>query len=226
MAQLALGAVGAVVGSAVGLPGVGFALGSALGGVLFPGDGPPDQVREGPRIHDSKVQNSAHGVMKSVVYGTVRIAGNVVWASEIEEVVNESTQSVGGKGGGDAKVTTRNYIYYRSFAVAICEGEIIKVSRVWANGKIVYDEDETNTLATDEGITFKQAFDQVVQSGGATSVSFYTGTESQSADSVMESVEGAGQVPAYRGMAYAVFERLELTEYGNTLPAIMFEVQV
>ncbi len=69
MARLALGVAGGVIGASLGVPGLGFALGSFLGGVLFPGDGPPDQVREGQRIQDSKIQNSAYGVMKQILYG-------------------------------------------------------------------------------------------------------------------------------------------------------------
>jgi hypothetical protein len=101
MAQLALAGAGAVLGSAVGMPYLGFALGSMLGGVLFPQDGPPDQIQEGPRLHDLKVQSSAHGAMLPLVYGTVRIAGNVIWAADLEEqVVTQTTSASGGKGGG------------------------------------------------------------------------------------------------------------------------------
>jgi hypothetical protein len=96
MAQLALAGAGAVIGSAVGMPYLGFALGSMLGGVLFPQDGPPDQIQEGPRLHDLKVQSSAHGAMLPLVYGTVRIAGNVIWAADLEEqVVTETTSASG-----------------------------------------------------------------------------------------------------------------------------------
>lgn len=224
MARLALGVVGGAIGASVGLPGLGFALGSMLGGVLFPEDGPPDQVREGQRIQDSKIQNSAYGVMKPIVYGTMRTSGNIIWAGEIVEVVNESSQSVGGKGGGGSKISTRNYIYYRSFAIAICQGEISSIRRVWANGKVLYDFDTVTTQAAADGITFKEELDKFSMAGGALSFSVYYGSETQNPDPIIEAVEGAGNVPAYRGMAYVVFEHLELTDYGNTLPSISFEV--
>jgi hypothetical protein len=141
MAQLALAGAGAVLGSAVGMPYLGFALGSMLGGVLFPQDGPPDQIQEGPRLHDLKVQSSAHGAMLPLVYGTVRIAGNVIWAADLEEqVVTESTSASGGKGGGGSVTsTTRSYLYCASFAVGLCAGPIASVARVWANGTLVHD---------------------------------------------------------------------------------------
>lgn len=224
MARLAVGVAGGIIGSAVGLPGVGFALGNMLGGVLFPGDGPPDQVREGQRIQDSKIQNSAYGVAKPVIYGTIRVSGNIIWAGELVEVVNETSESVGGKGGGSSKITNRNYLYYRSFAIAICQGEISSIRKVWANGKVVYDFDTVTSQAAADGITFKEELDKFAMAGGAASFSVYYGTETQAPDSIIEGIEGAGNTPAYRGLAYVVFEQLELTEYGNTIPSITFEV--
>jgi hypothetical protein len=203
MAQLALAGAGAVLGSAVGMPYLGFALGSMLGGVLFPQDGPPDQIQEGPRLHDLKVQSSAHGAMLPLVYGTVRIAGNVIWAADLEEqVVTESTSASGGKGGGGSVTsTTRSYIYFASFAVGLCAGAIQSVDRVWANGKLVHDN--TSSL-----------LDMAV----------YLGDETQAPDDRIESLLGVGFVPAYRGMAYAVINRLNLSEYGNQIPNLHFEV--
>jgi hypothetical protein len=43
---------------------------------------------------------------------------------------------------------------------------------------------------------------------------------------VIEALEGAGNVPAYRGVAYVVFDDLPLADYGNALPNIEFEVIV
>jgi hypothetical protein len=203
MAQLALAGAGAVLGSAVGMPYLGFALGSMLGGVLFPQDGPPDQIQEGPRLHDLKVQSSAHGAMLPLVYGTVRIAGNVIWAADLEEqVVTETNSASGGKGGGGSVTsTTRSYLYFASFAVGLCVGTIQSVDRVWANGKLVHDN--TSSL-----------LDMAV----------YLGNETQAPDDRIESALGVGFVPAYRGMAYAVINRLNLSEYGNQIPNLHFEV--
>jgi hypothetical protein len=203
MAQLALAGAGAVLGSAVGMPYLGFALGSMLGGVLFPQDGPPDQIQEGPRLHDLKVQSSAHGAMLPLVYGTVRIAGNVIWAADLEEqVVTETNSASGGKGGGGSVTsTTRSYLYFASFAVGLCVGTIQSVDRVWANGKLVHDN--TSSL-----------LDMAV----------YLGDETQVPDDRIESALGVGFVPAYRGMAYAAINRLNLSEYGNQIPNLQFEV--
>jgi hypothetical protein len=174
-----------------------------LGGVLFPQDGPPDQIQEGPRLHDLKVQSSAHGAMLPLVYGTVRIAGNVIWAADLEEqVVTETTSASGGKGGGGSVTsTTRSYLYFASFAVGLCAGTISSVDRVWANGKLVHDA-----------------------SSSLLDMAIYLGDEAQAPDDRIESALGVGFVPAYRGMAYAVINRLNLSEYGNQIPNLHFEV--
>ena len=43
-------------------------------------------------------------------------------------------------------------------------------------------------------------------------------------DPFIEAKEGAGQAPAYRGVAYVVFEDLALESFGNRLPQLSFEV--
>ena len=87
----------------------------------------------------------------------------------------------GGKGGGP-KVVTEGYRYYASFAVALCEGPIGGVCRIWADGK---------------------PFDVP---GAVWRV--YTGTETQLPDPFITAKMGAANAPAYRGIAYVVFEEL------------------
>ena len=50
------------------------------------------------------------------------------------------------------------------------------------------------------------------------------GSESQAADPLIVAKEGAANAPAYRGLAYVVFERLPLAEFGNRVPQFSFEV--
>ncbi len=52
----------------------------------------------------------------------------------------------------------------------------------------------------------------------------YTGSDDQLPDSLIEAKEGAGNAPAYRGLAYIVFERLALADFGNRIPQLSFEV--
>lgn len=99
-------------------------------------------------------------------------------------------------GGGKGGPRTVDYAYSLSFAVGLCEGPIDGVGRIWADGK---------PLATD-GVL----------------VRVHRGEEDQTPDSLIEAVEGAA--PAYRGLAYAVFEDLPLGEFGDRLPQLAFEV--
>lgn len=55
-------------------------------------------------------------------------------------------------------------------------------------------------------------------------IDFYVGSESQTVNSTMEAHEGAGEVPAYRGLAYVVFRRLKLQNFGNRIPQFTFQV--
>ena len=48
--------------------------------------------------------------------------------------------------------------------------------------------------------------------------------QDQEIDPRIADVEGIDRTPAYRGLALAVFEDLELAEYGNRIPQITFEI--
>jgi hypothetical protein len=208
MASLVLGAVGFVVGGAIGGPWgarIGYAVGTAVGSRI---DQPKTNV-SGPRLNDLRVQSSTWGERIPIVYGSYRTSGNVIWSAGIREVVSRTRNR--GKGGGGQTTTT--YTYFSNFAVAICEGPIIGVKRIWANGKLYYNAGDNGNPAT--------LIESQQRSGLFT---IYLGTEAQTPSSVIEADKGAGNVPAYRGLAYIVFENLPLADYGNALPNLEFEV--
>lgn len=164
--------------------------------------------QEGPRLDSVKVQSSAQGAPVNRVYGTVAVSGNVFWSTELVEVATTTEQ--GGKGGG---VETTSYSYYGNFAVGLAEGEIGAIRRIWANGEIVYDVSST---ATAETLAASAEFGKYFR--------FYKGTETQLPDPLIESDLGIDNTPAYRGLAYVVFDRLPLANYGNSIPSLVFEV--
>ena len=131
------------------------------------------------------------------LYGRMRMGGNIIWATDFREETKTTTQG-GGKGGGGGKVKTTEYLYYASFAVALCEGPITGIGRIWADGKPM-------DLS---GVTWR----------------WYPGDEAQTADPFIAAKMGAASTPAYRGTAYVVFEELALSTYGNRLPQLSFEV--
>lgn len=186
MAQMILGGVGQAIGGPIGA-----AVGATLGRVIDQRaiSGLEPARRRGPRLETLKVQGTAEGAPMVCVFGRARVTGQVIWAARFLEGQNTSS---GGKGGP----RTVEYDYSLSFAVALCEGEIDGVGRVWADGRPM-------DLS---GVTMR------VHRGG----------DEQTPDPLIEAVEGAA--PAYRGTAYVVVEDLPLGPYGNRPPQLGFEV--
>lgn len=211
MATLAFAAVGTAVGTAVGgsvsflgatltAAAIGQTLGSIAGSYVdsyLLGSAAQGKPADGPRLSDLQVQASTEGAPIPRIYGRTKVAGQIMWATNFEEEVG-SQSTGGGKGLNTGSASQTVYRYYANFAIGLCEGEIARIGRVWADGDEV-------TL-TDYNFRF------------------YTGTEDQTVDSLIETKEGAGNAPAYRGLCYIVFERLPLESFGNRIPQFNFEV--
>jgi len=193
--------IGGVIGAVIGFftpigPYYGYMIGAALGGVLFPPKGP-----DGPRLEDLRPQSSEYGRPIPIVYGTIALGGNVIWASELVEVEGES----GGKGGSES--TT--FSYFANFAVAICEGdEDLTLGRIYAGPEKRLIWDGARLEGEDSGAVIR----------------FYNGAEDQLPDPLIESYEGVGNVPAYRGTAYLVVENFPVAKDGNRIPFLTIEV--
>src|SRR5512134_2961008 len=203
MAQLGFAVAGAAIGSMFGMPQLGWIAGAAIGGLLFPAKGPSTNT-EGPRLGDLSVSSSAYGMPIPIIYGTMRVAGNMIWSSGLREVTKK--QKVGGKGGGGGTQTT--YTYYASFAVAFGEGPAEDVVRIWADSKLIHDKTSTAAHTSKAGLKFR----------------FYPGNETQLPDPLIEANVGAGRTPAHRGLVIIVFEDLPLADFGNRIPNINAEI--
>jgi hypothetical protein len=192
VATLVLSTVGTLVGGPLG-----GALGALVGRtidqtVLF-----RPQGREGPRLTDLAVQSSQYGSPFAHVHGRARIAGTVIWATDLQERrIRE--------GGGKGRPGTTRYSYSVSFAVALSARPIAGVGRIWAEGNLLRGQDG---LFTSE-----------------TGFRLHLGHGDQVADPLIAAAEGAGSCPAYRGLAYAVFEDMALEEFGNRIPSLTFEL--
>ncbi|SLN73086.1 baseplate multidomain protein megatron [Roseisalinus antarcticus] len=208
MATLVLGAAGAAIGGSIGgaILGVSAAtiggfIGSTIGSVVdswIISSLAPTQRIEGARLDNLRITSATEGAVIPRLYGRMRMGGNIVWATDFREETKTTTQGGGKGGGGGGKVKTTEYFYYASFAVALCEGPITGIGRIWADGKLL----DTG------GITWR----------------WYPGDESQAADPFISAKMGAANTPAYRGTAYVVFEDLPLGNYGNRIPQLSFEV--
>jgi Putative phage tail protein len=204
MAQLAVAAAGAAIGSFFGAPQVGWLVGSFIGAALFAGG--QQQKVEGPRLGDLQVQASTYGMGIPQVFGSMRLAGNVIWARPL---IEKRSKSSAGKGGGGQTVVS--YAYFATFAVAFAKGPVDAIRRVWADGKLIVDLSETST----QGKSFRY---------GEHIYRLHLGTETQVSDPVIEMHEGAGNVPGYRGLVYITFDELPLKDFGNRIPNITAEV--
>ncbi len=99
---------------------------------LFP---PPDIEQEGPRLTELGFTSAAWGKMVNIVFGTDRIAGNIIDTPDpsIEEVVTKESQSAVGKGGGQT-VNTTVYTYFLTGRIAWCIEGADKLIRLWGDG--------------------------------------------------------------------------------------------
>ena len=182
---------------------IGTVLGGPIGGSIgaFVGRqidallfAPP--AREGPRLSELTLSTSSYGLTVPRQHGRVRTGGQIIWASDLVEARNR-------QGNGKGRPATITYTYSASFAVAVSSRPIEGIGRIWADGKLL------RGVAGDLKI------------GGTMRV--HTGHGDQSADPLLAAAEGGG-CPAHRGLAYVVFEDLQLAEYGNRIPALSFEV--
>ncbi len=191
-----LGTAGAIVTTLFGgNPYLGWSIGYAIGSYL-------DQPNiEGPRLTDRTVQISSYGAAIPQVYGSVRIAGNVIWNGGIAE--HSTSQS--SKGGPEQT----SFTYSWSGAILICKGEITGIRRIWGNKRLLVDASESN-----QGPTY---------ASGVYGPRIYHGTETQVADPLIAAAQGTSL--AFRGYAYAVFQNLDISEhFGNRPPQFEFEV--
>ncbi|MGN6277181.1 MAG: phage tail protein [Sphingomonas sp.] len=193
MATLVLTTVGGIIGGPVGAA-IGGILGQAVDrDVIF-----KPKYRQGPRLSDLSVQTSSYGWAIPRLFGTLRVAGSVIWSTDL---IESSSTTSGGKGQPD----TKTYSYSVSFAVLLSARAILGVQRIWADGNLL--RGSAGDFKTETGFRV------------------HLGGEDQVVDPLIASAEGAGVTPAMRGGAYAVFENFQLADYGNRIPSLTFEIE-
>lgn len=172
---------------------------------------PEEQHTYGPRLDDLKVSSSTFGTPLPILYGTCRMSGILIDSGDLIEHAHTEEQEAG-KGGGGGSSSYTWYSYTCSFAMAFCTATstnpVAGITKIWAGSDLIYDMTGASAIKKIEGLQITK----------------YLGTETQDADSTLESIHGAGQVPAYRGVAYVMFKDMDLTDYGNAIPSITAEV--
>jgi len=188
LATLVFSTVGTILGGPIG-GAIGALVGQSFDQQLL------SPASRGPRLGDLAVQTSSYGTQVPRIYGAMRVAGSVIWATDLVE----GEQTSGAKGQPDVV-----YSYSVSLAVALSSRPIAAIGRIWADGQLLRGAEGDFKVP----VTFR----------------FYDGSEDQELDPLIGSIEGIASTPAFRGLAMAVFENLELAQFGNRIPFMTFEV--
>jgi hypothetical protein len=213
--------VGAVIGGYFFGPAgaqIGGAIGGYVGGVIDPTE------IFGPRLTDASTQTARDGVPRTYGYGTFPSSGNLIWCSDLRE----RKKTEGGKGSTTETIT---YQYFRSYAIAVCEGPadgngIAGYRIVKRNGKVVYDT-RTDEELTSLGYSPNEiAETRAAQSKFTQRARFYYGIADQEPDPTIQAVKGADDVPGYSYTAYMVMTDDDVTELRGAVPQYEFVVSV
>ncbi len=217
--------LGGVVGSLL-YPGagtwLGIALGGALGGIagmaLFPEQQRSNRIPP-PQPRENRQQISTYGAAVPIVYGAARLAGNIIYMSEVRETLSVYKYRVNGQ-----RVRDYTRLYTATFAVAFCEGEIPGIARIWINGKVFADYRTPNSPqypVGDWSLAYVNWQTSLARSQVYFSVHF--GSRLQGPDASIAAILGAGETPAYRGVCYIVFRDFPVGEFGG-VPQVEIEI--
>lgn len=154
--------------------------------------------QSGPTYNALRIQTSTYGMVIPVVFGTMRITGNLIWAGDFIATPNSGGIG-GGKGGlfGGRGAGSTSYTYSSAVAIGLCEGPIISIGQVWA---------DKSTYAS------LPAF-----------LSLFLGSYGQAAWSYL-TAHHAGQDLKYPGFAYVASPSLSMGT-SDALPNMSFEVK-
>jgi len=153
--------------------------------------------QSGPRLKELAVTTSSYGAALPRLFGRLRVPGTIIWATDLAEHREKS-------GGGKGRPSVTSYSYSASFAVALASRPILGIGRIWADGNLL--RGAAGDLKVDGAFRL------------------HTGELDQRPDPLIAAAEGTTLCPAFRGIAYLVFEDLDLADFGNRIPALTYEV--
>ena len=197
----------------------------------------PAQQIEGQRIQDLTAGKSNYGAVLPYAWGTVRVGGNLVWTTFLEEKSKKEKQ---GKG---QKVESETYQYFGYFAAMFSDCRFRPLSdipRLWMNKKLVFSKiGGAETIS--EGGKFasqylrfyygvsNQVIDPLLHSRDPISNYNYgipANPEARDAFLISQGIDPnlTDLTPAYNYRSYVVAERLPLEQFYNSLPQIEAEI--
>ena len=229
------GGIGAVIGGVIGGiigaytpigPYQGAMLGASLGGTAGGIAGQvfwPEKIDIThplpPKPHESRVQISTYGAPIPIVYESARVAGNIIYMSDVVETIDRSRHRQDGVRYYEMEKT-----YTATFAIAFSEGEVVGLSRIWVNGKIFADyRDPASPYYPTGSIALASANLSTTIARAVAYYSVYLGTETQTSDSALSALLTAAETPTYRGIFYIVFRDFPVGEFSG-VPTIEVEI--
>ncbi|RYE43975.1 MAG: hypothetical protein EOP24_26370 [Hyphomicrobiales bacterium] len=202
---------GTVIGGVVGFftGGIGWAAGAAIGGAVG-GLLEPKKRTETNRIDDIKVSLSKYGDGIPETHGNNIPSATCVWSTYIIEL--PETQSAG-KGGGVENTNYRQFIQSMwCLGKTPPPGSTVSIRKVWIDGKLNYD--------ASSGLTLGQAL--ATKENPWADIVLLPGFDDQLPVPMIETYEGVGNVPAFRGRICVFIFGLECP--GGRVPQLQFEI--
>ena len=161
-------------------------------------DAPEPAVRDGRRLTHVQLMTARPGQPMTRLYGRMRVGGHIIWRGALREHVSESGGDDGDKGGGRPTPRRRHYRYTLHLAIGLCEGPVSHIGRIWADGHLL--------------------------DGGTLALQLHKGEADAEPDPLIEAAMGAGNTPAFRGLAYVTLRDFDVSRFGNRVPQLAFEV--
>lgn len=152
-------------------------------------DTPEDEEPRPPSRYVPITVSSTDGVIP-LAFGRVILGGNIVWVSAPRTV-----------SAAEARV---------DFALALCEGPVDRILRVWFGDTLVVDN--TAAGATISGQASTMGF----------SVELVHGSDTQGV--IPDMVGAYGRTPAHRGLCYAIFRNYTVLGTNSSIPQIRVEI--
>ena len=229
------GGIGAIAGGIIGgiigyyVPGVGAyqgaMLGASVGGMAGGVAGTvfwPEKIDIShplpPKPHENRVQVSTYGNPIPIIYESGRVAGNIIYMSDVVETIERSKHRQDGVRYYEMVKT-----YTATFAISFSEGPVVGLARIWINGKIFADyRDPTGPYYPTGDVGLASANLDTSVARAAAFYSVYLGTEAQAADSALSTLLTAAETPTYRGIFYIVFRDFPVGEFSG-IPTIEIE---
>lgn len=144
------------------------------------------------KTHKLKLELSPSGTTIPLIYGTMEVAGKVIWSSPVQEQLASTLyRKHNWLGMTIGKTETKEIKYYVDIVVLLAQGTINSLEGLKLNDR------------SPDNITYR----------------FYDGTQT-TADPLLIKIYGEGNVPSWKGKSYLVIENIPLHEYDYSLPKV------